>query len=159
MNRFKIIFSVSVLVIACLWLGFQGYRNAKTYYVTVQELLEGSAAAASGDRALRVGGDVKPGSIQRSDKLRFELMQGALSVPILYVGADTVPDTFSDRAQAVVDGHYDAAQGVFLAEKIQAKCASKYESKGIRKVSSFQGPANKRQSEIASPPARNDKAA
>ncbi len=89
-----------------------------------------------------MGGDVKPGSIQKGARLRFELMQAEKSLSIVYVGSDTVPDTFNDRAQAVVDGRYDGAQKIFLADKLQAKCASKYESKGPRTVSSFQKPAS-----------------
>ena len=42
-----------------------------------------------------------------------------------YVGTDTLPDTFKDGAQAIVDGDYQA-NGDFRADKIQAKCASKY---------------------------------
>jgi cytochrome c-type biogenesis protein CcmE len=43
------------------------------------------------------------------------------------VGADTLPDTFKDGAQAIVDGDY-SVDGGFRAEKIQAKCASKYQA-------------------------------
>jgi cytochrome c-type biogenesis protein CcmE len=43
------------------------------------------------------------------------------------VGTDTLPDTFKDGAQAIVDGDY-LASGEFRAEKIQAKCASKYQA-------------------------------
>lgn len=139
MSRFKILFGCVVLVVACLWLGYQGYGKAKTYYLTVQELLE-SPARMEG-KSLRVGGDVKPGSIQKGAQLQFELMQGPATIPVFYVGSDTVPDTFNDHAQAVVDGRYDAGRGVFLADKLQAKCASKYESKGTRKLSEFQPPA------------------
>lgn len=138
MNRLKLFFSVSVLLIACVWLGYQGYTKAKTYYMTVQELLEAPAQAKG--KSLRVGGDVKSGSLRRTQQLRFDLMQGERVLPVLYVGTDTVPDTFTDRAQAVVDGQYDPVRGLFLADKIQAKCASKYESKGPRTVSSFQPP-------------------
>ena len=141
MNRLKIIFSVTVLIAACLWLGYQGYSKAKTYYRTVQELLDEPVQAKG--KSLRVGGDVKKGSIQKGGQLRFDLVQGERVLPVIYVGSETVPDTFNDRAQAVVDGRYDMAQGVFLADKIQAKCASKYESKGPRTVSSFQPPANR----------------
>ncbi len=138
MSRLKIIVSSVLLVAACLWLGFQGYGRAKTYYLTVQELL--NAPASSRGKALRVGGDVKPGSVQKGTQMRFELAQGNLTLPVLYVGTDPLPDTFRDSAQAVVDGRYDLDQKVFLADKIQAKCASKYESKGERRVSSFQPP-------------------
>jgi cytochrome c-type biogenesis protein CcmE len=45
-----------------------------------------------------------------------------------YVGSQPVPDTFKDRADAVVEGKV-LADGTFEADHLQAKCASKYESK------------------------------
>jgi len=51
------------------------------------------------------------------------------------VGNDATPDTFVDRAQAVVEGQL-GRDGVFVANKMQAKCASKYEKEsaaGVRK--------------------------
>jgi cytochrome c-type biogenesis protein CcmE len=56
------------------------------------------------------------------------LAQEANSIPVTYVGRDTLPDTFVGGAQAIVEGDY-AASGEFRAEKIQAKCASKYDAK------------------------------
>jgi len=47
---------------------------------------------------------------------------------IVYTGQDPLPDTFRDRAQALCDGKL-RADGAFEANKIQAKCASKYEAK------------------------------
>ncbi len=138
MNRLKLTVGVALLLVACVWLAYQGYTSAKTYYMTVAELLQ-SPEQAEG-KSLRVGGDVKPGSIQKADQLRFDLMQGPQVLSVLYVGNDTIPDTFNDHAQAVVDGRYDKARKIFLADKIQAKCASKYESKGPRKLSSFAAP-------------------
>jgi cytochrome c-type biogenesis protein CcmE len=47
---------------------------------------------------------------------------------VVYDGAEPVPDTFRDGAQALADGKM-GPDGVFRASKIQAKCASKYQSK------------------------------
>jgi cytochrome c-type biogenesis protein CcmE len=41
---------------------------------------------------------------------------------------DPLPDTFRNDAIALADGRL-ASNGVFEANKIQAKCASKYEAK------------------------------
>jgi cytochrome c-type biogenesis protein CcmE len=75
-----------------------------------------------------VGGTVKPGSVERrAGKVSFRLAQDANSIPVSYVGSDTLPDTFKDGAQAIIDGNY-LPTGEFQAEKIQAKCASKYQA-------------------------------
>jgi len=47
-------------------------------------------------------------------------------------GIEPLPDTFRDGAQALADGKM-RADGTFHATKIQAKCASKYESKPVQK--------------------------
>jgi cytochrome c-type biogenesis protein CcmE len=75
-----------------------------------------------------VGGVVEPDSIQRrGDQLTFRLEQDKQSIPVTYVGSDTLPDTFKGGAQAIVEGKFSAS-GTFRAEKIQAKCASKYQA-------------------------------
>ena len=49
------------------------------------------------------------------------------SLPVSYVGSDPLPDTFVDKSQALVEGSL-AKNGSFVAEQVQAKCASKYEA-------------------------------
>ena len=81
------------------------------------------------DNRIRVGGDVETGSIQRLGKdVLFTLTQDNIKLKVVYSGSDPLPDTFRDGSQALADGKL-GADGVFHANKIQAKCASKYEAK------------------------------
>lgn len=113
---------IAVIVGVALWGAISGFQQSKTYYVTVQELVSGKSAR----ERIRVGGTVENGSIVRSGStLSFRLAQNAISIPVVYVGSDTLPDTFKGGAQAIVEGDY-TARGTFQAQKIQAKCASKY---------------------------------
>lgn len=126
MRNKKIKFGVGIGLIlgAVAWGAISGFQESKTYYVTVHELIEGKAR---GDR-IRVGGVVSPGSIdRRGGTLRFRLEQDAYNIPVTYTGTETLPDTFVGGAQAIVEGTYEPT-GEFHAEKIQAKCASKYEA-------------------------------
>jgi cytochrome c-type biogenesis protein CcmE len=119
---------VVVIVGTLVWLAAAGMNETKTYYKTIAELAE------MGDRAyttrLRVAGDVEPGSIVRNGQaVEFMLVQDtAHRLKVIYSGSDPLPDTFRDRAQALADGKM-GRDGVFQANKIQAKCASKYEPK------------------------------
>jgi cytochrome c-type biogenesis protein CcmE len=61
---------------------------------------------------------------------------------VVYTGTDPLPDTFRDGAQALADGRM-GRDGVFHASKIQAKCASKYESKPGNLRSAPAPPINK----------------
>ena len=57
----------------------------------------------------------------------FTVQQNGASVPVVYHGSDPVPDTFKDGASVLVEGTA-GPNGTFVGKKIQAKCASKYES-------------------------------
>lgn len=128
---------VVVIIIGTLaWLAAGGINETKTYYKTISEV------SAMGDRAMqeriRVGGDVEKGSIVRQGKeVRFILTQDKHRLPVIYTGTDPLPDTFKDDSQALADGRM-RTDGVFQANKIQAKCASKYEGKPQYKVPATQ---------------------
>lgn len=121
----------AILVVAIIgtlvWLAAGGISETKTYYKTIAELQQMGDRAL--DKRIRVGGDVEKGSIQRSGKdVHFVLHQDDIKLRVVYSGADPLPDTFRDDAQALADGRL-GTDGVFRAHKIQAKCASKYEAK------------------------------
>jgi cytochrome c-type biogenesis protein CcmE len=107
------------------WLAVGGVNETSTYYKTVAEVKSMENAHS---KRLRVVGDVKEGSIARNGReVRFILKQEASTINVVYNGIDPLPDTFKDGAQAVADGKLEA-DGTFHANKIQAKCASKYEA-------------------------------
>lgn len=124
------------LILATLgWLAFTSIRDSKAYFVTVAELAQMPQAEAH-TRNLRVSGDVVPGSIRHlmengAGVTDFQIAQGGRKLAVSYVGTDPLPDTFVDNAQAVAAGRL-LADGTFRADGVQAKCASKYEPKGVR---------------------------
>ena len=124
-KKLKFGIGIGIILAVVVWEAVSGFQQSKTYYVTVSEL----TGAGKSRQRVRVGGDVAAGSIERrGGQLTFRLAQDAKSIPVVYVGTDTLPDTFVDGAQAIVEGNYTAG-GEFRAEKIQAKCASKYQAK------------------------------
>ncbi|HEY2460462.1 MAG TPA: cytochrome c maturation protein CcmE [Candidatus Acidoferrum sp.] len=117
---------IGVIVLSMAFMAWLGYGESKTYYHTIAELpaLQGAARA----HRLRVGGTVQPGTIHRlSGRVDFVLDGEGKSLPVSYVGTDPLPDTFVDKSQALVEGSL-ADNGSFVAERVQAKCASKYEA-------------------------------
>jgi len=117
----------AVIIGVLAWLAMGGISDSKTYYKTIAEL--GQMGNQAKGKRLRVGGDVQPGSIVRNgSEVSFILHQDAKMLKVVYTGIDPLPDTFKDGAQALADGKL-GADGVFQANKIQAKCASKYEAK------------------------------
>jgi cytochrome c-type biogenesis protein CcmE len=119
---------IVVVIGTLIWLATAGMSENKTYYKTITEL--GQMGDRAYDQRIRVGGDVAAGSIQRvGNEVQFTLTQDNNSkLKVAYTGTDPLPDTFKDGAQALADGKL-GKDGVFRAQKIQAKCASKYEAK------------------------------
>jgi cytochrome c-type biogenesis protein CcmE len=117
---------IGVILVSLCFLAWLGYGESKTYYHTIAELqtLQGAERA----HRIRVGGTVAPGSIRHfTGRVDFTLEGEGKSLPVSYVGSDPLPDTFVDKSQALVEGR-PAPDGRFVAEVVQAKCASKYEA-------------------------------
>ena len=113
-----------MIVGALSYLAFTGIQESKSYYVTIKELQTMGPQAHA--KRLRVAGTVVPGSIHRKGVgADFQLDENGLKLNIAYRGSEPPPDTFKDNAQALAEGNY-GSDGVFHAQQIQAKCASKY---------------------------------
>ena len=118
---------IVVVVGTLVWLGFTGGKDSQTYYKTVAEVCQGRDQVLG--KRIRVGGDVEDGSIQRvGNTTQFVLVFDNQKLKVIYTGTEPLPDTFKSGAQALADGKLYQDQ-VFRASKVQAKCASKYESK------------------------------
>jgi cytochrome c-type biogenesis protein CcmE len=92
-----------------------------------------------GDKAyhsqLRVEGFVVPGSIEANGPhvtfMLNEFESHSAKAPtgrqlkVTYAGSEPPPDTFKDDSMALAEGSY-GRDGVFHANGLQAKCASKY---------------------------------
>ena len=125
-QRGKFIIAGAVILLTLTWLGWVGVTESKTYYHTIAEMAALSGAAAQ--QRMRVGGDIRAGSIERlRGRVDFVIVQEGKTLQVSYVGSEPLPDTFVDGAQALVEGRR-MPDGRFVAEKVQAKCASKYEA-------------------------------
>ena len=132
-NTLRIGIAAAVVLSTIGWLAWSGYGANKSYYVTIAEL------GGMGDKAyhsqLRVEGFVQPGSIEHNGPhVEFVLNEFESHNPkaasgrllkVSYKGSEPPPDTFKDDAQALAEGSY-GRDGVFHANVLQAKCASKY---------------------------------
>jgi cytochrome c-type biogenesis protein CcmE len=125
--------AVAVIIGTIGWLAWSGYGASKSYFVTIPEL------HGMGDKAyssnLRVEGFVQPGSIEQSGTHVVFLLNefeshsakatGGKLLKVDYKGSEPPPDTFKDNSQALAMGTF-GRDGVFHANTLQAKCASKY---------------------------------
>ena len=117
---------IGIIVVSLAFLAWLGYGESKTYYHTIAELQTLSGTART--QRMRVAGTVEDGSIRHlSGRIDFVLEGEGKTLPVSYIGTDPLPDTFKDKAQALVEGR-PGPDGRFVAEHVQAKCASKYEA-------------------------------
>ena len=124
MGKKKFLIGGIILFIALGYLGYTGFVSSATYYYEVSEFLEQESTLY--DQNVRVNGTVVPGSIKQEGLvLRFTIkdVEQEATLPIIYHGA--VPDTFKADNDVVVEGKY-TTEGIFEADTILTKCASKY---------------------------------
>jgi cytochrome c-type biogenesis protein CcmE len=120
----KFILAGALVIGTVSWLAISGAADTKSYYVTIAELNAMGGKAYS--KNLRVAGNVKPGSINRSGpNADFVLVEQGRTLRVDYTGSEPPPDTFKDDAQALAIGTI-GRDGTFHATQLQAKCASKY---------------------------------
>ena len=125
-NRAKFGVGIGVIIVAMAFLAWLGYGESKTYYHTIAEYqtLESSAR----DHRMRLAGTVAPGTIKHyPGRIDFVLEEQGKTLAVSYIGTEPLPDTFIDKSQALVEGR-PGSDGQFVAEHVQAKCASKYEA-------------------------------
>ena len=129
-KKLKFVVGSAVIILAVILLAVQGMEEDTTmsYSKSVSEV------QMLGDRAksltLKVNGDLLKGSIVRNNMdLDFTIVEGNSELKIHYIGKDPIPDTFNNDmdAEVIVSGRLQD-DGIFNAERIQAKCASKYEA-------------------------------
>ncbi len=116
----------AIILVSLGYLAWTGVEQSKSYYVTIKELqtMDGRYS-----KRLRVAGNVLPGSIKRQGtRVEFTLKENEELLPVVYSGTEAPPDTFKDDSQALAEGTF-GRDGVFHANQLQAKCASKYAPK------------------------------
>ena len=106
------------------YLGVTGVQSGWVYYVDVDEYVA-SAAARSGRARVHGavaldGVDSRPADLFAS----FDLVGASGRLPVEYKGP--VPDLFQPGREVVVEGVRDD-RGIFQADVLLTKCASKYE--------------------------------
>lgn len=120
----RFLFGGLIILAALAYIVYGGMKDAVVYFVTPTELK--AKERGSSDKFLRMGGMVVAGSLQKDVKnltYRFELTDGAASVPVFFKGIP--PDLFTEGKGAVVEGRL-GADGVFQASTIMAKHAEEY---------------------------------
>ncbi len=128
MNTYVKFGGLAAIVIGTLtWIAVGEMRDGASYFKTLEEIEKLDAKMKT--KRLRIGGFIQAGSIERTGpEVKFTITQNERKMNVIYNGTDALPDTFKDGAEAVAEGKLEN-DGVLHANKLSAKCASKYEVK------------------------------
>ena len=113
--------AVAALLVAVL-LAMWGLRSQASYFFTPADIAAGKATPG---QAMRLGGMVERGSVQRQADgvtIRFVVTDGQARTPVVYRGI--VPDLFREGSGAVAEGRLE--NGTFAADTILAKHDERY---------------------------------
>lgn len=128
MTRTTVKFLVAgvVLVAAVAYLAYAGMKEGwASYHMPVDQFV---ASTQFHNQNVRLAGMVgNDGLVAGAGKLgaEFNLVGQSQHVRVAYAGV--VPDLFKPGCEVVVEGRLDSA-GVFRADTLMTKCASKYDS-------------------------------
>ena len=115
-----IVAGLATLGVAVL-LVLNAFQSNLVFFFTPTQVANGEAPK---ERAFRIGGLVKEGSLQRSDIVaRFIVTDTAKEIPVAYEGI--LPDLFSEGKGVVAQGVL-SADGKFTATEVLAKHDENY---------------------------------
>lgn len=113
--------SVGVLAIAAA-LVLSAFRDSIVFFNSPTDVAEKHMAVGT---RIRVGGLVKPGTLQRGDNLqiKFDVTDGKSDIAVQFQGI--VPDLFREGQGVVAEGKL-ASGGIFVADTVLAKHDERY---------------------------------
>ena len=122
-QRLVLVILAIVAVLGAVLLAMWGLQDRAAYFYTPADI---AAGKASPGKAMRLGGMVEKGSVQRDADgvtTRFVVEDGDARVPVTYRGI--VPDLFREGSGVIAEGKLTADK-VFVADNILAKHDERY---------------------------------
>jgi cytochrome c-type biogenesis protein CcmE len=121
-QRLALVSAALVALVVAVMLAMWGLRERASYFYTPADI---AAGKAHDGEAVRLGGMVEKGSVQRAADgvtIRFVVTDGKAATPVTYRGI--VPDLFREGSGTVAEGRL--RNGLFVADTILAKHDERY---------------------------------
>ena len=121
-QRLILVIAAIAAVLIAVMLAMWGLKDRAAYFYTPADIIAGKAADG---QAIRLGGMVERGSIQRQRDgvtTRFIVTDGKAQTPVTFRGI--APDLFREGSGAVAEGRME--RGTFVADTILAKHDERY---------------------------------
>ena len=123
-RRRWMLLGATVVVVTFAWLIYGGLNKNVVFFLTPKELLAKGNAAV--DVPMRLGGQVKPGSVKWDEKslaLHFAVTDGGGEIAVASTGAP--PQMFRDGMGVVIEGRY-GRDGVFQSTSLMVRHSNEY---------------------------------
>ncbi len=121
-NRFALIIGALAVIGAAAALVLNAFEENLVFFFTPSQVVSGEAPK---NRAFRIGGMVKEGSVQRDGvNVRFVVTDTAHDVPVTYTGI--LPDLFREGKGVVAQGKLEDSGTLFKASEVLAKHDENY---------------------------------
>ena len=126
--------SLAVLALAAV-LVLTALKDSIVFFNSPSDVVEKNIQPGS---RIRLGGLVKPGSLERGEQLavRFEVTDGNRAIAVRYQGI--LPDLFREGQGVITEGTLEPG-GVFKADSVLAKHDEKYMPKEVADALKKQG--------------------
>lgn len=127
-NKSPYLVALTLFLLGIGYIVVSGISENSVYFLNVSEAL---AMPSEELKAARLFGTVKNSEIYEEGRgvaVRFMLEDQTDKqqlLPVVYLGS--VPDTFKDGAEVIVEGGYATTDNHFKAKTLMTKCPSKYE--------------------------------
>ena len=122
-QRLVLVLLALAAIVGAALLAMWGLQDRAAYFYTPADIAAGKAEPG---RAMRLGGMVEKGSIQRAADgvtIRFTVIDGGARTPVTFRGI--APDLFREGSGVVAEGRL-APGGTFVADTILAKHDERY---------------------------------
>jgi cytochrome c-type biogenesis protein CcmE len=123
-QRLTLLVLAIVAVLGAVLLGMSALKDQAAYFYAPADVARKGVPL---DRAVRIGGMVKDGSIQRhADGITIDFVVGDetdATIPVRFTGI--APDLFKENSGVVAEGHFQP-DGRFVATEILAKHDENY---------------------------------
>ena len=121
-QRLVLVILAILAVLGAVLLAMWGLKDRAAYFYTPADVVAGTASRG---KAMRLGGMVEKGSVQRDPDgvtTRFTVEDGDARVPVIFKGI--VPDLFREGSGVVAEGRLEGR--TFVADNILAKHDERY---------------------------------
>jgi cytochrome c-type biogenesis protein CcmE len=123
-QRLTLLLLAIAAVLAAVLLAMSALKDQAAYFYAPADIARQGVPL---DRAVRIGGMVKGGSVKRApDGVTIDFLVGdetAATIPVRYTGI--VPDLFRENSGVVAEGRFQRG-GLFVADEILAKHDENY---------------------------------